>query len=116
MTDSEIKQYLDNHNWSVDAQDCVLEVFNTSHQILDKIYDAHRQDAIDAKAGSILAGMKNDIEPYIENKDDEKIRHSLLCIISYSQNRIKELHPEHVLCKCAPETILDNWEQLKEFI
>lgn len=39
MTDSEIKQYLDNHNWSVDAQDCVLEVFNTSHQILDKIYD-----------------------------------------------------------------------------
>ncbi|MCI8874259.1 MAG: hypothetical protein HFH51_15760 [Lachnospiraceae bacterium] len=59
-------------------------------KILDKIYDAHRQDAIDAKAGSILAGMKNDIEPYIENK--------------------------HVLCKCAPETILDNWEQLKEFI
>ena len=39
MTDSEIKQYLDNDNWSVDAQDCVLEVFNTSHQILDKIYD-----------------------------------------------------------------------------
>ena len=85
-------------------------------KILDKIYDAHRQDAIDAKAGSILAGMKNDIEPYIENKDDGKIRHSLLHIISYSQNRIKELHPEHVLCKCAPETILDNWEQLKEFI
>lgn len=39
MTDLEIKQYLDNQNWSVDAQDCVLEVFNTSHQILDKIYD-----------------------------------------------------------------------------
>lgn len=39
MTDSEIKQYLDENNWSVNAQDCILDVFNTSYQIIAKIYD-----------------------------------------------------------------------------
>lgn len=40
MTEPEIKQYLSDHNWSVGAQDCVLDVFNTSYQIIDKIYDS----------------------------------------------------------------------------
>ena len=39
MTDPEIKQYLSDHGWSVDAQDCVMDMFNTSYQILDKKYD-----------------------------------------------------------------------------
>lgn len=39
MNDPEIKQYLSDHNWSVDAEDCVMEVFNTSYQIIEKKYD-----------------------------------------------------------------------------
>lgn len=39
MTDTEIKQYLSDHNWSVDAQDCTMKVLNRSYQIIDTIYD-----------------------------------------------------------------------------
>ena len=39
MTDQEIKQYLSDHNWSVDAEDCVMDMFNSSYQIIDKKYD-----------------------------------------------------------------------------
>lgn len=39
MTDNEIKQYLDENNWSVNPQDCLMKVLNTSHQIIDTSYD-----------------------------------------------------------------------------
>lgn len=40
MTDMEIKHYLDANSWSVNAQDCLMKVLNTSYQILDIIYDS----------------------------------------------------------------------------
>ena len=40
MTDLEIKQYLDENNWKVKAQDCVMEVFNTSSQIINTVYNS----------------------------------------------------------------------------
>lgn len=39
MTDSEINEYLDSNNWSVDAQDAFMDIFNTSPQIINKNYD-----------------------------------------------------------------------------
>lgn len=39
MTDQEIKQYLNTHHWAVDAQDAFMDIFNTSSQIVDEIYD-----------------------------------------------------------------------------
>ena len=39
MTDNEIEQYLSEHNWSVNAQDCLIKVLNTSHQIISEHYD-----------------------------------------------------------------------------
>lgn len=39
MTDLEIKKYLNAHHWSVDAQDAFTDIFNTSPQIIDEIYD-----------------------------------------------------------------------------
>lgn len=39
MTDLEIKQYLDKNNWAVDAQDCLMKVLNTSHQIIKADYN-----------------------------------------------------------------------------
>lgn len=39
MTDLEIKQYLDENNWSVNAQDCLMKVFNTSYQIISTKYN-----------------------------------------------------------------------------
>lgn len=39
MTDPQIKQYLDENNWSVDAQDCLMKVLNTSYQIVSTKYD-----------------------------------------------------------------------------
>ena len=39
MTDLEIKQYLDKNNWSVDAQDCLMKVLNTSYQIISTKYN-----------------------------------------------------------------------------
>lgn len=40
ITDLEIKQYLTDNNWSVNAQDCLIKVLNTSHQIIDVLYDS----------------------------------------------------------------------------
>lgn len=39
MTDPQIKQYLDENNWSVDAQDCLMKVLNTSSQIISGKYN-----------------------------------------------------------------------------
>ena len=39
MTDLEIKQYLDENNWAVKAQDCIMKVFNTSSQIINTEYN-----------------------------------------------------------------------------
>ena len=39
MTDEEIKQYLLNHSYLIEAQDGILDIFNTSYQIIDKHYD-----------------------------------------------------------------------------
>ncbi len=39
MTDHEIRECLDSHNWEVDAQDCIMKVLNTSYQIIDSHYD-----------------------------------------------------------------------------
>lgn len=39
MTDQEIKKYLDNHHWTINAQDAIQNIFNTSPQIIDKKYD-----------------------------------------------------------------------------
>lgn len=35
----EIKQYLDENNWSVDAQDCLMRVLNTSNRIISTNYE-----------------------------------------------------------------------------
>lgn len=39
MTDSEILSYLVTNNFEVNAQDCIMKVFNTSYQIIHKNYD-----------------------------------------------------------------------------
>lgn len=39
MTDSEIKQYLDNNNWSIPAQEGISKILNTSKQIIETDYD-----------------------------------------------------------------------------
>lgn len=39
MTDKQIEQYLNNNHWSVDPQDCIMNVFNTSPQIIYKNYN-----------------------------------------------------------------------------
>ena len=36
MSDEEIKQYLIDHSYQVPAQDGILDIFNTSYQIIDK--------------------------------------------------------------------------------
>lgn len=43
MTDSEIEEYLKNHSYSVDPQDCTIKMFNTSKQIINKDYDFDTQ-------------------------------------------------------------------------
>lgn len=40
MLDNEISNYLKNHNYAVEAHDCIIKVFNTSHQIIDSNYDS----------------------------------------------------------------------------
>lgn len=40
MLDSEIFEYLNKHNYAVDAQDCLARVLNTSRQIIDEVYDS----------------------------------------------------------------------------
>ena len=39
MSDEEIKQYLIDHYYQVPAQDGILDIFNTSYQIIDKHYN-----------------------------------------------------------------------------
>ena len=39
MTDEEIKQYLLDYSYLIEAQDGILDIFNTSYQIIDKHYD-----------------------------------------------------------------------------
>lgn len=39
MVDTEIIEYLRKHNFTVDVQDCLMKVLNTSRQIIDTIYD-----------------------------------------------------------------------------
>ena len=39
MSDEEIKQYLLDHSYLILAQDGILDIFNTSYQIIDKHYD-----------------------------------------------------------------------------
>lgn len=39
MTDDEIKEYLEKHNNKVLAQDGIMDILNTSRQIIDKNYD-----------------------------------------------------------------------------
>lgn len=39
MTNKEIQNYLISHNYSVDPQDCLMKVFNTSPQIQYNHYD-----------------------------------------------------------------------------
>lgn len=39
MTDFEIKQYLDENNWRIPAQDGINKILNTSRQIIDTEYD-----------------------------------------------------------------------------
>lgn len=41
MTDSEILDYLTKNNFEVNAQDCIMKMFNTSYQIIHKDYDFH---------------------------------------------------------------------------
>lgn len=39
MSDKEIKQYLLSHNFQIDAQDGILDILNTSYQIIESHYD-----------------------------------------------------------------------------
>ena len=39
MSDEEIKQYLIDHSYQVPAQDGILDIFNTSYQIIDTHYN-----------------------------------------------------------------------------
>ena len=41
MSDEEIKQYILDHSHIIDAQDGILDIFNTSYQIIDKHYDSN---------------------------------------------------------------------------
>lgn len=39
MTDIEIKEYIQTHQGAVQAQDYIMEIRNTSPQIIDSFYD-----------------------------------------------------------------------------
>lgn len=39
MSDEEIRDYLLSHNFQTEAQDGILDIFNTSYQIIDSHYD-----------------------------------------------------------------------------
>lgn len=39
MLDIEISEYLKKHDFAVNAQDCLMKVLNTSHQIISEDYD-----------------------------------------------------------------------------
>lgn len=81
-------------------------------KILDDIYNAHKQEAIDVKVYSMLVKMKNEVEQYIELKDVAKARQLLLKHISIRQGDIKKISPDEPICKLTPEQILDNFDQI----
>ncbi len=89
---------------------------DTFGKILDDIYDAHLQDAINAKFGFILSEMKREIEPFIKYKDVDEARQNLLGLASYWQNEIKKLRLDFPICKLTPEQIIDNFNIIKEFL
>ena len=39
MTDEEIKQYLIDYQFQISASNGILDIFNTSYQIIDRHYD-----------------------------------------------------------------------------
>ena len=39
MTDPEIKQYLNDNNWEIPAQEGISKILNPSRQIIDTYYD-----------------------------------------------------------------------------
>lgn len=39
MTDLEIKQYIDKHHGVINAQNVIMDILNTSKQIVNKYYD-----------------------------------------------------------------------------
>lgn len=39
MTDLEIKKYLEENSWSIKAKDGIVNIFNSSPQIINKKYD-----------------------------------------------------------------------------
>ncbi len=39
MTDLEIKQYINNHHGIINAQDLIMDILNTSKQIVNEYYD-----------------------------------------------------------------------------
>ena len=43
MTDAEIKQYLDENNWEVNANDCIVKVLNLSKQIISTDYNVENE-------------------------------------------------------------------------
>lgn len=43
MADAEIEEYLQRHGYSVDPQDCIIKIFNTSRQIISTNYDFDTQ-------------------------------------------------------------------------
>ncbi len=46
MTDLEIKQYIDKNKGIINAQDCVMNILNTSHQIVSEKYDFNSKTMI----------------------------------------------------------------------
>lgn len=85
-------------------------------KILDNIYDAHLQEAIDAKLSYISQKMKSEIEPYIIYKNEDEARQSLLGIVSYWQQETKKLRPDSYICKLTPEQIIDNFDLIKDIL
>ena len=43
MTDREIRQYLNQNNHAVTSQDCIMDILNTSRQIIEERYDPANQ-------------------------------------------------------------------------
>lgn len=39
MTDTEIKYYLKSHNYEISSHDCIMDILNTSPQIIDEKFD-----------------------------------------------------------------------------
>ena len=86
---------------------------DVSGKMLDDIYNAHTQEAIDAKVYSILQNMKKEIEHFIKYKENDEIKQSMIEIISYRLDEVKELLPDLQICKLSPEEIICNFDIIK---